>query len=713
MNASASWPARSRLASVVSGLVVNWFVWMYTADGSRVLLGFTFFTSLIAVLFPRYVLRTTRAVIWTGVFLLILGLAANIERITPDPNSQHFMRVFFYDRAVTVTLVVALLALFMPAGRAAGTMLMAGCLPLWILTLSLDTLMPPDRNAQIALIVAGMMILLLSGQLHALLRMRSAGSSAIGIREIVARISLLGAFAMLSALLCFPSAFAIEHSVRWVSSMSFANRFQQRDQGGMHLSLSAPPGGFISNTRPVLSIQSPVPPGYLRQQVYRDFLNNATWAPRPFATVHVQLPRQSATSGSTHGFTTYRMTKPPQGDPADAVWFIRHLETPRRLGIVLPQRARSIRLAEPQEIAMNGDDAVYWQRGFAPSTYAVAVDADELRQRSSVALAVDGPVEPRFPLLTGMTAPEEVVDPLHRVVPKKWTDETAKWAEAVEGLAGASNAFAAMHAVIEHFHRNFSYRLEGPPGGSSGDLRAFMSTRQGHCTLFATAGTLMLRHAGVPARMVSGYLATDRHPITGEWVVRARDAHAWVEAWDDDAGGWRRLEPTVGGGLPTGLPSPARWQLWVEAASLGIRNFIDQARNSNPLTWLAEFIARVYVVVVPWITSRAGIWTMIIASFAFGYIRWQQVRRLRASDPDGFLRIRLERAMRVAAMRSLPADQRRQPAETWHEWQARISPDLPSGHRQQLDRLIEDYQQVRFGSPLSPERIRKWMQANR
>ncbi len=69
--------------------------------------------------------------------------------------------------------------------------------------------------------------------------------------------------------------------------------------------------------------------------------------------------------------------------------------------------------------------------------------------------------------------------------------------------------------------------------------------RQGHCEYFATALTLMLRAAGIPSRLVSGFKGGDVNTVTGRYEVRQLHAHAWVEAWADDE--WLVLDPTPAG----------------------------------------------------------------------------------------------------------------------------------------------------------------------
>lgn len=66
--------------------------------------------------------------------------------------------------------------------------------------------------------------------------------------------------------------------------------------------------------------------------------------------------------------------------------------------------------------------------------------------------------------------------------------------------------------------------------------------KKGHCELFASSSAVLLRLAGVPARLVAGFRLT-HGPVGGVLTVRSADAHAWVEYWDSERG-WMPLDPT-------------------------------------------------------------------------------------------------------------------------------------------------------------------------
>jgi hypothetical protein len=74
--------------------------------------------------------------------------------------------------------------------------------------------------------------------------------------------------------------------------------------------------------------------------------------------------------------------------------------------------------------------------------------------------------------------------------------------------------------------------------------------KSGQCEYFASAMVLMLRSQGIPARLVTGFLGGEYNPFEGYYVVRDSNAHAWVEAYLEEQGGWRIFDPTPPAGRP-------------------------------------------------------------------------------------------------------------------------------------------------------------------
>jgi len=90
---------------------------------------------------------------------------------------------------------------------------------------------------------------------------------------------------------------------------------------------------------------------------------------------------------------------------------------------------------------------------------------------------------------------------------------------------------------------NFRYSMRGLPTGENALEQFLFEKRQGHCEFFASAFALLLRAAGVPARLVGGYLGGDYNDLGGYYLVSDDLAHVWVEAYIDGRG-WVRVDPS-------------------------------------------------------------------------------------------------------------------------------------------------------------------------
>ena len=111
--------------------------------------------------------------------------------------------------------------------------------------------------------------------------------------------------------------------------------------------------------------------------------------------------------------------------------------------------------------------------------------------------------------------------------------------------AGHNNAMAVAAAMLVRYRNEpFTYTLAPPPLGRN-DIDDFLfSTRRGFCEHFAASFVFVMRAAGVPARVVTGYQGGEINPVDGYLEVRQLDAHAWAEVWIRGEG-WRRIDPTA------------------------------------------------------------------------------------------------------------------------------------------------------------------------
>lgn len=98
--------------------------------------------------------------------------------------------------------------------------------------------------------------------------------------------------------------------------------------------------------------------------------------------------------------------------------------------------------------------------------------------------------------------------------------------------------------ALDFFRNGFEYTLTPGDQGPGGTADFLFTTKRGFCEHFAAGLALLLRAAGVPARVVVGFHGGEFNPYGKYLTVRYRDAHAWVEAWIPGEG-WLRADPTA------------------------------------------------------------------------------------------------------------------------------------------------------------------------
>ncbi|WP_426661208.1 transglutaminase TgpA family protein [Rhodanobacter aciditrophus] len=109
---------------------------------------------------------------------------------------------------------------------------------------------------------------------------------------------------------------------------------------------------------------------------------------------------------------------------------------------------------------------------------------------------------------------------------------------------GGDNA-AIVHAALALFHDGgFRYTLAPAPLGRDAMDDFLFDTREGFCEHYASAFTVLMRAAGIPARVVTGYQGGYWNALGRYLLVRNSDAHAWSEVWLDGRG-WVRVDPTA------------------------------------------------------------------------------------------------------------------------------------------------------------------------
>ena len=113
--------------------------------------------------------------------------------------------------------------------------------------------------------------------------------------------------------------------------------------------------------------------------------------------------------------------------------------------------------------------------------------------------------------------------------------------------ANARTEYDAVEAVQTWLDTNTVYDLTVPrqPAGADGVDWFLFDSRRGFCEHIASSMAILLRSAGIPTRLVTGYGPGERNPFTGYFEVRQSNAHAWVEVWYPRYG-WIPYDPTFG-----------------------------------------------------------------------------------------------------------------------------------------------------------------------
>lgn len=144
-----------------------------------------------------------------------------------------------------------------------------------------------------------------------------------------------------------------------------------------------------------------------------------------------------------------------------------------------------------------------------------------------------------------------------------------------------------VESVLRGFRtENYVYTLNPPLLGKDAVDGFLYGSRAGFCEHYAGAFVFLMRAAGVPARVVTGYQGGDLNPLDGYLTVRQSDAHAWAEVWLARRG-WVRIDPTA-------AVAPERVQRGLEGAVPprppfgieGLGRFMSIDGEANP--WLVQ-----------------------------------------------------------------------------------------------------------------------------
>jgi transglutaminase-like putative cysteine protease len=126
--------------------------------------------------------------------------------------------------------------------------------------------------------------------------------------------------------------------------------------------------------------------------------------------------------------------------------------------------------------------------------------------------------------------------------------------------AGETTTFDKVRAIESWLGSNTKYSLNAPLSPSNVDVvdDFLFRSRVGWCEQIASSLVVLARSAGIPARLVTGFVPGSRDALTGRFVVRERDAHAWAEVYFPGIG-WQGFDPTASVPLAGDTTSGGSW----------------------------------------------------------------------------------------------------------------------------------------------------------
>lgn len=128
-------------------------------------------------------------------------------------------------------------------------------------------------------------------------------------------------------------------------------------------------------------------------------------------------------------------------------------------------------------------------------------------------------------------------------LPADSNPETRALGERLRAAANGPNEIIA--SALDIFRREqFFYTLTPPPLGANPADDFLFRTREGFCEHYASAFTVLMRAAGIPARVVTGYQGGELNPLGEYYIIYQSNAHAWTEVWLEGQG-WVRVDPTA------------------------------------------------------------------------------------------------------------------------------------------------------------------------
>ena len=281
-------------------------------------------------------------------------------------------------------------------------------------------------------------------------------------------------------------------------------------------------------------------------------------------------------------------------------------------------------------------------------------------------------------------------------------------------VAGARSPEEKINRVIAYLQGNFTYSLNPRRDKRFLPLEDFLlHSREGYCEHFATAAAILLREAGVPTRLVSGFLQGEWNSLGRYFMVRQRDAHTWIEAYLPDKG-WVPFDPTPAAPVGALVPAIASLYRYYDFLKLRWNRYIVRYSRRDQIRFLLALHQKVMGLrLFPKSTPFPGVREKaakpspyVLAAVALAacilFIAWRwKKKRYRGTKRAGKLPAEISfylMMLKILEKKKMPKLATETPAEFADRVGKAVATISPS-----LERITSLYYRVRFGQlPLTP-----------
>ncbi|MHC4324413.1 MAG: transglutaminase-like domain-containing protein [Planctomycetota bacterium] len=280
-------------------------------------------------------------------------------------------------------------------------------------------------------------------------------------------------------------------------------------------------------------------------------------------------------------------------------------------------------------------------------------------------------------------------------------------------FAGCNTTSEKIEAVIRHFRTNYTYLLGMDAPSDRDNLTYFLlEESSGYCEYFASGAAILLRLADVPTRYITGFVVTEKSSRDDMWVARKMDAHAWVEAWDQEQNQWTIVEATVGQDLAATLTDEQ--PISTSGGNRAILTQISQALYEYGLFGVLGWLIKSY-------SLRAGL--ILTAIFLVAALLVTMFRRLGTKKYNSRARsmamknpsvIGLHKMLAGMDRKVKAAGLRRDISETLHAFSGRLRRrDTGNGLWTKISKWYLEYAHLRYRRKISSRHLEQLQQRAR